>query len=67
MKGVKWRKKESTEIYYPKGVYIIMKKEEKTLRERYEEYIRENIEKLEELPFEDIKDLYTYIKTFFEA
>lgn len=44
-----------------------MKKEEKTLRERYEEYIRENIEKLEELPLEDIKDLYTYIKTLFEA
>lgn len=44
-----------------------MKKEKKTLREQYEEYIRENIKKLEELPLEDIKDLYTYIKTFFEA
>lgn len=44
-----------------------MKKEERTLRERYEEYIRKNIEKLEELSLEDIKDLYTYIKTFFEA
>ena len=43
-----------------------MRKEEKTLRERYEEYIRENIEKLEELSVEDLKDLYTYIKTLFE-
>ena len=44
-----------------------MRKEQKTLRERYEEYIRENIKKLKELPLEDLKDLYTYIKTLFEA
>lgn len=43
-----------------------MKKEEKTLRERYEEYIRGNIEKLEKLSLEDLRDLYTYIKTLFE-
>lgn len=43
-----------------------MRKEQKTLRERYEEYIRENIRKLEELSLEDLKDLYTYIKNMFE-
>lgn len=43
-----------------------MKKEERTLKERYEEYIRGNIEKLEELSLEDLRDLYTYIKTLFE-
>ena len=43
-----------------------MKKEEKTLRERYEESIRGNIEKLEKLSLADLRDLYTYIKTLFE-
>lgn len=43
-----------------------MRKEQKTLRERYEEYTRENIRKLEELSLEDLKDLYTYIKNMFE-
>lgn len=44
-----------------------MKKEERTLKERYEEYIRGNVEKIEELSLEDIKVLYTCIKTLFEA